>query len=98
MAPNTSLFVEVDVGSKSKNPLNVPPENAAVNDFSTMLRDAGIGNAESREILRRLKEKRIRLAQVNSQRHERFLVLFDITRTENDLDDLQSPSRRTAYL
>lgn len=99
VAPNTSLFVEVDVGSKSKNPSHIPHfEDAAINDFSTMLRDAGIGNAESGEILRKLKEKRIRLSQINSERDERFLVLLDITDAGNDLDDLQSLSQNTAYL
>lgn len=94
VAPNTSVFVEIDIGSKSKNPLNIsPPENGIITDFSIMLRNVGIGNAESQEILRKLKETRLRLVQM-----DRFLVLVDITGTRNDLGDLQTLSRTTPYL
>jgi hypothetical protein len=51
--PNSSAFVEIDVGSKSAYPSGNSPDDCS--DWSQMLRQSGLGNSESKAIVQSLK-------------------------------------------
>lgn len=82
VAPNTSSFVEVDVGSKStflskhnESSDAVHGENRQEYDFSGMLRGEGLANSESKAIVEKTRDKKVRLAAVNDRADGNVLVL-----------------------
>jgi hypothetical protein len=103
-SPNLSSFVEVDIGSKSTEPPTVDHAESAtevpIEDWSTMLKRAGLGNAGTTRVVQCLKDKRIRVAGVDCAADEKSLVLVTTTGTEKDLlaaGDLESLKRGTVY-
>lgn len=106
-APNLSDFVEVDIGSKSTFSLQTPPElsdgrsgSGELEDWSTTLRSAGLGNAESRSVIQSLKNSNIRVAAVRSSQNEINLVLVTGHEDSKGLEDarnLESPKRGEIY-
>jgi len=95
-APNLSEFVEVDIGSKTTvlpGLLGGPSEEETGNDvvpWSTMLRDAGLGNAETRAVVERLKNSNIRVAAVRSNANEASLVLVTGRNDNEGLKDAEN--------
>jgi hypothetical protein len=105
-APNLSAFVEVDIGSKSTffsmYPQTVGVDHlgdGVVEDWSTMLKRDGLGNAGATSVVQSLKDKRLRVAGVDSERDVKSLVLVTGTATGKDLcaEGLNSLKRGTLY-
>lgn len=98
-SPNLSSFVEVDIGSKSTyssisqyDPIqDVQESMLTVEDFATMLRRAGLGNAENSAVIQCLKDRRIRVAGVGRDENEKSLVL--VTGTGKDLQETENLNR-----
>src|SRR2546423_14670306 len=82
VAPNASSFLEIDVSSKSafENPrgtLNGEVVPNSPENLYTMLRNAGLGNAESGAILKEAQNKRVRVASLtDGEDGNRHLVLI----------------------
>jgi hypothetical protein len=91
--PNTSYFSEIDLCSKSAYPLT-QPNNTTIMDYSSVLREAGLENADSRKIARAINGKTIRLVEMDEGRDgEKYLLLVvanskDLARSE--LENLQA--------
>jgi hypothetical protein len=106
-APNLSQFVEVDIGSKATFSSQPPQEvsegrsgSEVLEDWSTMLRRAGLGDAQSKSVVQRLKNSNIRVAAVTSAGNEINLVL--VTECEDnkvlkDARNLDSLRRGEVY-
>jgi hypothetical protein len=106
-SPNLSSFVEVDIGSKSTYSTEPPTVDhvelateVPIQDWSTMLQRAGLGNAGTARVVQSLKDKRLRVAGVDCAADEKSLVLVTTTGTGKDLlaaGDLESLKRGTVY-
>lgn len=106
--PNSSSFVEVDIGSKSAYPSksignlleDVNTAQADYQDWSHMLRTAGLGNSESKAIIQRVRDRKIRVVSLKSDANDNFLVL--VTANEGHdagrFDSLPMLDRTTRYV
>jgi hypothetical protein len=105
-APNLSAFVEVNIGSKSTSsigPFDINRSDSGravtMEDWSTMLRRAGLGNAETATVIQCIKNKRLRVAGVDCSGDEKRLVLVSGVENSEDLldDGFDSPIRGAVY-
>jgi hypothetical protein len=67
VVPNTSLFSEIDVCSKSSYPpgeRHDPDRTRSVIDYNCALREADLANAQSTQILRGIKDKTVRVGVI----------------------------------
>jgi hypothetical protein len=108
-APNSSAFAEVDINSKSTyssiDQQSIRDEEnrfgTVATDFSSMLRGAGLGNAESKAIIQSLKDKILRVAGMDGPGEQKILVLVTGTGTGEDLrnmEGLETLKRGMTYL
>lgn len=102
--PNSSSFVEVDIGSKSAYPSEVTGlredgklPQVDYQDWSKMLRTAGLGNSESRAITQMVKDRKIRVVALKGEAESNFLVLVAANEGE-DFGELPMLDRTTRYV
>ena len=89
---DTSNFSEVDVVSKSGN---LPPEKQRlIQDYCSALRDADLGNGNSRKIAQAVEDKNIRLVEVDAQESGKKLIVLIVG---GDLEDFPSLSTGFKY-
>ena len=101
VSPNTSSFGEIDVSAKTAYaaPMErgltehgVPDGNS---DWSSMLRDAGLGNAESRAIINVIQGQRVRVANIDGVQKLILVTAGDGVQFSNKFTTL---SRGVRYL
>ena len=106
--PNSSSFVEVDIGSKSAYPSQITgglcedgeSVRANYDDWSQMLRTAGLGNSESKAIIQRVKDRKIRLVALKGDNEDNFLVLLtgNVRQESGGFERLPMLDRETRYV
>jgi hypothetical protein len=105
--PNSSSFVEVDIGSKSAYPSRVmtgsSEDGQSIHDYqdwSQMLRTAGLANSESKAIIQRIKNCKIRVVALEGDADDKFLVLVggSVNQGSRDWEKLPLLDRRTRYV
>lgn len=95
-SPNLSDFVEVDISAKASHSRLVQEQENnedkdEVEEFTSMLRRQGLGNAESSAVLQSLREKRLRVAAVdNADVGCKSLVLVTASEGDKGLEEAQS--------
>jgi hypothetical protein len=72
VVPNTSFYPEIDVVSKAAHP---SAGGRVIGDYNSVLRDAGLGNAHSMDIVREIKDKVVRVVETDGVNGEKVLVL-----------------------
>lgn len=72
VVPNASFFPEIDIVSKSALPKSV---EEGVGDYSSVLREAGLGNACSKAIVQGVKDKVLRVVEVDGLNGEKNIVI-----------------------
>jgi hypothetical protein len=82
IVPNRSAFSEIDVSAKATYPPNGVEVPRPVSDYSSALRDAGLGNARSSTIVKALNEKIIRVIETDGGRPGDKLFLLVVVNTE----------------
>ena len=102
--PNSSSFVEVDIGSKSAYPsevIGLPEDGTSpqvgYQDWAQMLRTAGLGNSESRAIIHMVKDRKIRVVALKGDAESNFLVLVAAKEGE-DFEELPMLDRTARYV
>ena len=93
VAPNTSSFSEVDASSKSAHSLTQQP----LQDYSSALQNARLGNASSGKIVRGVKNKRIRVVEIDDVRHNEKCILLVVTDVDGEIERLQGLSTEVRY-
>ena len=97
IVPNTSAFAEVDASSKSAYPRSqrVRP----VRDYSTALREAGISNAQTATIVQALRNKTIRLIEMDGVLPEEKFLLLAVTSIDSliEMESFRSLSTGVMY-
>jgi hypothetical protein len=97
IVPNRSAFSDIDVSSKSTYPPNGVEALRPVCDYSSALRDAGLGNAQSSKIVKGLNEKVVRVVETDGGRPGDKLLLLAVSNTETEcLNELEGFSGLTA--
>lgn len=84
VVPNRSAFSDIDVTAKSTYPPNGVEVPKPVCDYSSALRDAGLGNAQSSKIVKGLNEKVIRVVETDGGRPGDKLILLAVANTERE--------------
>lgn len=107
-SPNSSSFVEVDIGSKSAYLSKIisdlredgEPTQVDYQDLSQMLRTAGLGNSESKAIIQRVKDRKIRVVSLKSDANDNFLVLVTANEGQDagGFESLSMLDRTTRYV
>jgi hypothetical protein len=95
-APNTSSFPEIDMTAKSAGPiLVITMDNsvAAPLDLGSFLRQAGLGNSESKFIIRAIGNKKVRAVILKDDEEMEHVVLSTST-----YGDVSEPERGKAYV
>jgi hypothetical protein len=72
VVPNTSFFPEIDIVSKSALPKSV---EGGVGDYNSVLREAGLANAYSTAIVNGVKDKVLRVVEVDGPNGEKHIVI-----------------------
>jgi hypothetical protein len=72
VVPNTSFFPEIDIVSKSAFPKFV---EGGVGDYNSVLREAGLTNAQSTAIVKEVKDKVLRVVEVDGLNGEKNIVI-----------------------
>jgi hypothetical protein len=101
VAPNSSCYPEIDICSKPCHRSEVAGGNDLVVGYSSMLRQKGLGNAETSEIARAVNREIIRVAHVHSQeRGGDVIVLTTGSRDEagGNGNGLESLARNRRYI
>ena len=102
VVPNTSVFPEIDVSSKSSASITLPEYSHGIEECSAMLRNEHLGNAETHAIITAIQRKRIRVAQL-SDGNESIVVLVTGKQFLKDVDvisdgvQMQKLVRRKRY-
>ena len=100
IVPNTSSFSEIDVSSKAAYPPSDVDTSRPVGDYNSVLREAGLANAESTKIIDALKRKVIRVVETDGGRpHEKviLLTLADRHGESRELEDFDSLKTGVKY-
>jgi hypothetical protein len=82
IVPYRSAFAEIDVSAKATYPPNGVEVPRPVSDYSSALRDAGLGNARSSTIVQALNGKVIRVVETEGGRPGDKLFLLAVANTE----------------
>ena len=83
VAPNTSAFTEIDTASKANYPAATPHSpsgyqntSSSVSDLSDMLREAGLGNADTAGSIKATKNKSVRVIVTEEEGSNRGRVVL----------------------
>jgi hypothetical protein len=106
VSPNSSCFPEIDICSKPCHPAEIASGNGAAAGYSSMLRQKGLGNAETPAIAKAVKGEIIRVSRVHSkERRGDVIVLTTGMRTSQDQETgvkngngLESLARNRRYI
>jgi hypothetical protein len=94
MVPNTSLFSEIDICSKSSYPLggrHGPEGTRSLIDYNCALREADLANAQSTQILRGIKDKTVRVGVIEDAVTGKGSLLIAVGSTEyGDIGTMES--------
>ena len=93
VAPNISSFSEADATSKSAHPSTQQP----FQDYCTALQDAGLGNATSAKIVRGIKNKIIRVVEVDGARPNEKRLLLAVLDMNGEIESFRSLSTGVRY-
>jgi len=89
IAPNTSLYPEIDIASKSLTDgkgADKGEEGGILQDYYSILQEEALANAGSRHILRKVLDKRIRVLRLNRSGQKASMLLAggkDVTYPES---------------
>lgn len=90
VAPNTSWFAEIDTSSKAaifgdlEPYLSDSPISEYIKDYPSMLRNAGLANADTRAIISAIKGWRIRVVSITKSSDTSSKSLVLVASTENE--------------
>lgn len=82
VAPNTSVFPEIDISSKQAGTSMIPRRTAengnqetVLEDYPSMLRKASLGNSDTYSVVKAIQGQRLRVAQQDSATGDFFIVI-----------------------